>query len=942
MANEFIARNGIIALADSSISGSLTVSGGITGSFSGSIIGSASYATISDSSSYALSSSYAATASYALNAGAGGISSISIADEGTFQGTASYFNFIGAGVTTAVSANTASFTITGGSGGGTTVLGGTATLTQSLAATTWSFAHNLGLVYPVVTVYDGISVIQPLNITPTDANNLKIYFSSPKSGYAVAVAGGGYYVTNAGTTRVLTVTTASSTWTFQHNIGDQYPAFEIYDASNNVLIPSNIQAVDINTATITFAYPATGKAVATLGGGSGYGTVITTTSASSTWSLTHNLRENYPIVTIWESGSNQIVQPDTITSVDQNTVLVTFTVPVKGYANISRAGSIISGSTDWNLLINKPNVGVVYSQSLASATWNIPHNLGTQYPLVTVYDSSNAVVLPQSIVGVDSNNITITFPSAQTGFANLSRAGNYISGSILWQNITNNPFSTTGSVTTMSGSLIITGSLTVSGSGTFNNVGPANFTGSTYFSGSVYHTGSLVRSGSTTISGSLLMAGDISGSNALFTGNIIAQTLVVQTITSSISSITGSTKFGSLSTNTHQFTGSMFVSGSISSDLTDGGVIFTKSVGANTGLITSTNQITGAGSKIDLNAYVYGGEPFGVWTNNTKRLTIDGSGAATFSSSVNGSSITAITNDTNYLTLQSTKGGQTIGLRTISTTKSYFCGSNYSVADNFEIYDLTASASRLAITSGGNVGIGTSNPNAVLHVGTATSGNQKLQQWGEPGFVNTYGLILRGSSLDGIFKFYGLTNGTETSAPILSMNRGNGNVLIGSATDYNKKLQVSGELVSINSVIGAYSTTSSTNYGFFNNGVGSLLLTNAGIANVGTYDMSTGVYVATSDVNKKKDFEASTIGLKEVLELNPTLYRMKLDETNGNKELGFIAQEVKEFIPQAFVETGGFIGLNYNAIVAALVKSVQEQQAQIEAQQAEIEELKNK
>jgi hypothetical protein len=174
---------------------------------------------------------------------------------------------------------------------------------------------------------------------------------SPKSGYAVAVAGGGYYVTNAGTTRVLTVTTASSTWTFQHNIGDQYPAFEIYDASNNVLIPSNIQAVDINTATITFAYPATGKAVATLGGGSGYGTVITTTSASSTWSLTHNLRENYPIVTIWESGSNQIVQPDTITSVDQNTVLVTFTTPVKGYANISRAGSVISGSTDWNLLM---------------------------------------------------------------------------------------------------------------------------------------------------------------------------------------------------------------------------------------------------------------------------------------------------------------------------------------------------------------------------------------------------------------------------------------------------------------------------------------------------------------------------------------------------------------------------------------------------------------
>ena len=46
------------------------------------------------------------------------------------------------------------------------------------------------------------------------------------------------------------------------------------------------------------------------------------------------------------------------------------------------------------------------------------------------------------------------------------------------------------------------------------------------------------------------------------------------------------------------------------------------------------------------------------------------------------------------------------------------------------------------------------------------------------------------------------------------------------------------------------------------------------------------------------------------------------------------AQEVKDFIPQAYSESingdDTFIGLNYNAIVAALVKAIQEQQAQIE------------
>ena len=58
MPNEFVARLGLIALANSSISGSLTISGGITGSFSGSLVGSASYAVAANSASYALTASY--------------------------------------------------------------------------------------------------------------------------------------------------------------------------------------------------------------------------------------------------------------------------------------------------------------------------------------------------------------------------------------------------------------------------------------------------------------------------------------------------------------------------------------------------------------------------------------------------------------------------------------------------------------------------------------------------------------------------------------------------------------------------------------------------------------------------------------------------------------------------------------------------------------------
>jgi hypothetical protein len=146
----------------------------------------------------------------------------------------------------------------------------------------------------------------------------------------------------------------------------------------------------------------------------------------------------------------------------------------------------------------------------------------------------------------------------------------------------------------------------------------------------------------------------------------------------------------------------------------------------------------------------------------------------------------------------------------------------------------------------------------------------------------------------------------------------------------------------------------SLSYGFYapNNSI--MYFWNSVDGGIGTFARTTGVYTALSDINKKKDFEASTIGLNEVLQLKPTLYRMKADDESEPKQLGFLAQEVQPFIPQAYVESfiegeDKFIGLNYNAITATLVKAIQEmntkseeQQALITSLQEQINELKNK
>jgi hypothetical protein len=111
---------------------------------------------------------------------------------------------------------------------------------------------------------------------------------------------------------------------------------------------------------------------------------------------------------------------------------------------------------------------------------------------------------------------------------------------------------------------------------------------------------------------------------------------------------------------------------------------------------------------------------------------------------------------------------------------------------------------------------------------------------------------------------------------------------------------------------------------------------------LGYFSSSTGTYVPLSNKNKKKDFEQSTIGLNAILGLKPTLYRMKTEDDLVEKQLGFIAQEVKEFIPQAFVESEDFIGLNYNAIVTTLVKAIQELNQKVNDQQQTINSLINR
>lgn len=77
-----------------------------------------------------------------------------------------------------------------------------------------------------------------------------------------------------------------------------------------------------------------------------------------------------------------------------------------------------------NLIIDLSTVDTgglfIFTQSPASTTWVIAHNLHKLYPSITVVDTGGDIVLNPIITPTNANNLTLTFSSAIAGVAYLS------------------------------------------------------------------------------------------------------------------------------------------------------------------------------------------------------------------------------------------------------------------------------------------------------------------------------------------------------------------------------------------------------------------------------------------------------------------------------------------------------------------------------------------
>jgi hypothetical protein len=255
------------------------------------------------------------------------------------------------------------------------------------------------------------------------------------------------------------------------------------------------------------------------------------------------------------------------------------------------------------------------------------------------------------------------------------------------------------------------------------------------------------------------------------------------------------------------------------------------------------------------------------------------------------------------------------------------------------------STTALTIDTSQNVGIGTTSPEAPLHIFRSSS---------------PYTLYRNSTTTDG--SSIGVNSGSsdmflynaDAGSIILSTNAtermridSSGNVLVGTTSQittggFSPKLSIT------NAGNAAFFTTS-TNASIMGmqintNGGDGIKFYNASASNVGNITINSGgtAYGTTSDYRLKENIAPMTGALEKVSLLKPVIYTWKTDDSNGQ---GFIAHELQAIIPDAVVGEKDAVNedgsikpqcIDTSFLVATLTAAIQEQQTIINDLKARI------
>jgi hypothetical protein len=98
--------------------------------------------------------------------------------------------------------------------------------------------------------------------------------------------------------------------------------------------------------------------------------------------------------------------------------------------------------------------------------------------------------------------------------------------------------------------------------------------------------------------------------------------------------------------------------------------------------------------------------------------------------------------------------------------------------------------------------------------------------------------------------------------------------------------------------------------------------------------------VSHSDIRLKTNITTLSPALSKILALRPVTYNWKNPSLGAGRQTGFIAQELRKQFPEFVVaDKSGMLSVNYAAMVSPIVKSIQEQQQEIDTLKKQNQEL---